>query len=218
MVEQSLELRRIVSKTVRCEYLLSVPENSGDGREQRPLLLFLHGAGERGEDLALVRKHWPVKAVEKGQAFPFIVLAPQCLPGRWWHPDELMALLDEVVALQPVDMDRIHITGLSMGGFGAWALAIAEPDRFAAIAPICGGGVPYVAERIKDLPVWAFHGAKDSVVPLYESERMIEALRACGGNPKLTVYPDAEHDSWTETYANPELYAWLLQHRRSDRS
>jgi predicted peptidase len=101
-----------------------------------------------------------------------------------------------------------------MGGYGTWHLAAAQPQRFAAIAPICGGGNPTQAPKLKNLPVWAFHGAKDDVVPLSESEIMVSALQGCGGNVKFTVYPEAKHDSWTQTYNNPELYQWFLQHRR----
>ena len=132
--------------------------------------------------------------------------------------DVLTNLLDDIVARYDVDTDRIYLTGLSMGGYGTWALASKYPDRFAAIVPICGGGKRFMAHRIKDMPVWAFHGAKDSVVPLRESEEMVEAINARGGNAKLTIYPDAGHDSWTKSYENPELYDWLLEHRRSSRT
>ena len=109
---------------------------------------------------------------------------------------------------------RIYVTGLSMGGYGTWDLATRYPNRFAAIAPICGGGEPARACTVKHLPVWAFHGAKDEVVPLEQSQAMIDALAACDGNARLTVYPDADHDAWTQTYDNPELYDWFLSHRR----
>ena len=104
-----------------------------------------------------------------------------------------------------------------MGGYGSWALASQYPDRFAAVAPICGGGDPILARTLKDVPIWAFHGAKDSVVPVEESKRLVEAVNARGGNAKLTIYPDANHDSWTETYNNPKLYDWLLEHRRTSK-
>ncbi|MEH2246801.1 prolyl oligopeptidase family serine peptidase [Nostoc sp.] len=117
-------------------------------------------------------------------------------------------------ASYPIDPDRLYLTGLSMGGYGVWHLAAAQPQRFAAIAPICGGGNPLVTRKLKNLPVWAFHGAKDNVVPLSASEIMVSALKARGGNVKFTVYPEADHDSWTQTYNNYELYEWFLQHRR----
>ncbi|MBN2840022.1 MAG: prolyl oligopeptidase family serine peptidase, partial [Coriobacteriia bacterium] len=113
-----------------------------------------------------------------------------------------------------VDEDRVYVTGLSMGGFGTWALAAAYPDRFAAIAPICGGGDPEQACRHADVPTWAFHGEQDQVVPVERTEEMVEALQACNGDVRMTLYPDLGHDSWTVTYDNPELYEWMLKQRR----
>ncbi len=101
-----------------------------------------------------------------------------------------------------------------MGGYGSWALAAAHPDRFAAVVPICGGGNPDTAEKLKGLPIWVFHGAKDGTVPISRSQRMVDAIKEAGGNVKFTVYPEAGHDSWTETYDNPKLYEWLLEHTR----
>ena len=119
-----------------------------------------------------------------------------------------------MTAKYPIDPDRVYLTGLSMGGFGSWMLAMEHPGRFAAAVPICGGGDPRDVARIKDLPIWVFHGGKDPTVPLARSEAMVDALRKIGGRVKLTVYPDAGHDSWTATYENEDLYAWLLQQRR----
>jgi predicted peptidase len=195
-------------------YLLFLPEDYGKTDKAWPLILFLHGAGESGNDLAKVKAHGPPKIVETKKDFPFIVVSPQS-PKRGWQPDALLALLDEVVSKYKVDQDRVYLTGLSMGGFGTWALAAAHPDRFAAIVPICGGGDPKTAERLKGLPMWVFHGAKDNVVPLARSEAMVNAVKAAGGNPKFTVYPEAGHDSWTKTYDNPELYQWLLEQKRT---
>jgi len=210
----SAELK--VQLPVELSYLLYLPEDY-EQKEKWPLLLFLHGAGERGENLDLVKVHGPPKLISQGKQFPFIVVSPQCPKGRWWESLELVLLLDEIVDKYNVDEDRIYVTGLSMGGFGTWRLAFVQPDRFAAIAPICGGGEAYWArrKRFNDLPVWAFHGAKDSVIPAERSEIMVEAIRKEGGNAKLTIYPEANHDSWTETYNNPELYEWLLQQRRT---
>jgi predicted peptidase len=194
-------------------YLLYLPKDY-DSQESWALVLFLHGAGERGDDLELAKKHGPPKLISEGKDFPFIVVSPQCPKDRWWEPIELVALLDEIGKKYHVDEDRIYLTGLSMGGFGTWRLAAYAPDRFAAIAPICGGGETSWAKYIAPLPVWAFHGAKDKGVPLERSEKMVEAIKKVGGNPNLTVYPEAEHDSWTETYNNPEFYKWLLEQRR----
>jgi predicted peptidase len=164
----------------------------------------------------LVKKHGPPKIVETKRDFPFIVVSPQS-PRRGWSPESLAALLDEIVLNYQVDRDRVYLTGLSMGGYGTWTLAAAYPEKFAAIAPICGGGSPEDAARLKGLPIWVFHGAKDKAVPLERSEEMVKAIEDSGGKVKFTVYPDAEHDSWTATYDNPELYQWLLEQKRRRR-
>ncbi len=206
--------RRTITKTVGCKYLLFLPKGYGAGGDRWPLILFLHGAGERGADLELVKVHGLPKILDMQHDFPFIVVSPQCPHDGWWSNDVLNALLEEVVSRYAIDGDRIYVTGLSMGGYGTWSLAIEYPRKFAAIAPICGGGIPLLASRIKHLPVWAFHGTEDDVVPLTESERMVNSLKECGGNVKFTVYSDAGHDSWTRTYENPALYSWFLQNRR----
>lgn len=204
-----------VTIKVRLDYLLFVPEATED--DKLPMIVFLHGAGERGGDLEKVKTHGPPKIVEKDKGFPFIVLSPQCGRRQWWRPEALAKLIDRIIKEHPVDEDRIYLTGLSMGGYGTWALAAKYPQKFAAIAPICGGGNPESAASMKSLPVWVFHGAKDPVVRIDQSQRMVDALKAVGNPVKFTVYPDAGHDSWTETYDNPELYQWFLTHRRSDR-
>ena len=203
-----------VTKQVACRYLLHLPQGYERGRKRWPLLLFLHGAGERGRGLDLVKKHGPPRLVAEGHDLPFILVSPQCPKRQSWSTDVLAALLDDVIARYRVDERRVYLSGLSMGGYGTWSLACARPERFAAIAPICGGGNRLLAHKLKDVPVWAFHGAADDVVPLAESQKMVKALDACGGSVKLTVYPHAGHDSWTATYADPGLYAWLLSHRR----
>ncbi len=199
---------------VQMGYLLYLPKDY-EKQASWPLLLFLHGGGERGNDLDLVKVHGPPKLIAAGKEFPFIVVSPQCPKDRWWEPIELVALLDEIGRKYKVDADRIYVTGLSMGGFGTWRLAAFAPHRFAAIAPICGGGETYWTKQLAHLPTWAFHGAKDEGVPLERSTAMVDALKKEGGNPKLTVYPDAGHDSWTETYNNPEFYEWLLTQKRA---
>jgi predicted peptidase len=178
--------------------------------------MFLHGAGESGSDLEKVKVHGPPKLIAQGKDFPFIVVSPQC-PSiqEWWNRDTLNVILDEVIAKHRVDEDRVYLTGLSMGGYGTWELATRFPQRFAAIAPICGGGLPRFAPRLKGVGVWVFHGAKDGVVKQDESDEMVAALRAANVPVEYTIYPEAGHDSWTETYNNPKLYEWLLQHRRT---
>lgn len=207
---------KIALHSTSYKYLLFLPEDYGQKKQKWPMILFLHGMGERGDDLNKVKVHGPPKIVEKQKDFPFVVVSPQCPASDVWteKPEVLINLLDDIVAGYDVDTERIYLTGLSMGGYGTWALAAKYPERFAAIVPICGGGKRFMARSLKDIPVWAFHGAKDYVVPLKESEEMVNAVKALGGNARLTVYPDTGHDSWTETYRNKELYSWFLGHRK----
>ena len=216
--QHSQVFEKSVRKSLNCQYLLYLPENY-DRKEEWPLMLFLHGAGERGDDLNLVKVHGPPKIVEKKKDFPFIVVSPQCPEEQWWtdNLDTLINLLDDIIAKYNVDKDRIYLTGLSMGGFGTWALASRYPDRFAAAAPICGGALQTNAYTLTEIPIWIFHGAKDSVVPVQRSQDMYDLIKSRGGNIKLTIYSEANHDSWTQTYDNQELYDWFLEHRLSDR-
>lgn len=218
MTQQALTFSAILSDTLA--YLLHVPpRDPQDSAKRWPLILFLHGAGERGYDVEQIKKHGIPKIVESREDFPFVTVSPQCPPNTWWseHAATLIALLDNTLATQPVDPERVYLTGLSMGGFGTWHLAVTYPGRFAAIAPICGGGFPFHgfpqrASELSKTPVWAFHGAKDDVVPLSASQELVEVLRQAGGEVRFTVYPEAAHDAWTQTYDNPELYEWFLQH------
>ena len=219
------------------DYLLSLPEHySARPRARWPLLLFLHGAAQRGADLGIVAEHGLPRLLAHPEALSpaeqraaaqlarsFVVLAPQCRQLEVWDEDAMLALLDSVVSTLRVDSRRIYLSGLSMGAFGAWSLAMRHPQRFAALAAICGGGriADITSARrtrkaaLKSLGVWAFHGAKDRVVPPEESERMVAALKQAGARDvRLTVYPDAEHDAWTAAYANASLYGWLLKHSR----
>lgn len=207
--------KKEVTKTFEYKYLLYLPKEYGAPDKKWPLLVFLHGAGERGNNIELVKRHGPPKLIAAGREFPFIVVSPQCPARRWWDPIALDALIDEIVAKYAVDRSRVYLTGLSMGGYGTWALACHHPERFAAIAPICGGGIPYLArEQLAGTPTWAFHGAKDPIVAPSESTRMVDMLKQVNLRAKLTLYPDADHDSWTRTYENAELYDWLLNHQR----
>ena len=210
--QQPQKLQRTIK--VNLDYLLYLPKDY-DQKDSWPLLLFLHGSGERGENLELVKKHGPPKLIAAGKEFPFIIVSPQCPAYSGdWQPCELLALLDEITEKYKVDQDRIFVTGLSMGGFGTWSLAAFSPDRFAALVPICGGGEREMAQRISHVAVWVFHGGKDKAVPVKDAEKMVEALKKAGNNAKFTVYPEAGHDSWTQAYSDPELYKWLLAQKR----
>lgn len=215
LIPQSFNKKATIE--VKLNYLLYLPENYKSSNQKFPLVIFLHGSGERGNDLEKVKMHGPPKLVEKGHKFPFILLSPQCPEGkRWTHfLLELSLLIEEVQKTYSIDDKRIYLTGLSMGGQGTWALAMYQPEKFAAISPICGWSDTFEACKLKDLPTWVFHGAKDNVVPIEQSEKIVQALKKCGSNKiRFTVYPDATHDSWTETYNNPEFYQWLLSNKK----
>ncbi|NLT43143.1 MAG: prolyl oligopeptidase family serine peptidase [Anaerolineae bacterium] len=207
---------------VRLNYLLHLPADYGKDPDKRwPLILFLHGMGERGDDLGKVKIHGIPKRVERDPSFPFVTVSPQCPLDSVWTSQlpALETLLDSVLDQYAVDPARVYLTGLSMGGYGSWALGSQSPQRFAAVVPICGGGRPEAGfpakvAALKEVPVWAFHGAKDDVVPLAESETLVDHLRSVGGDARLTVYPDCGHNSWAQTYDNPYLYRWMLKYHR----
>ena len=207
-----------VNITFQMEYLLFLPESYAQSTNQKfPLILFLHGAGERGRDLDSVKRHGIPKIVETNPDFPFIAVSPQCPEDSWWTSElhTINGLIEEVVEKYQVDTSRIYLTGLSMGGFGTWSLASMYPERFAAIAPVCGGGeVRQILRSLVEMPIWTFHGQKDDVIPFSRSEEIVTALKKHGSSIKFTIYPEAGHDSWTKTYDNPELYKWFLKHSR----
>lgn len=221
MTEVAGAFETTITRQVRLPYLLTLPGGYREDGERWPVILFLHGAGERGADLERVRIHGIPKVVAARPDLPFITVSPQCPENQWW-PDfleALIGLLDEVLSRYHADPDRVYLTGLSMGGYGSWHLASAYPERFAAVAPICGGalwayGFPQRVCALRDVPVWAFHGGDDDVVPLTASQQLVDTLRECGGNVIFTVYPGVGHDSWTQTYDSPALYEWFLAQRR----
>ena len=203
-----------VTIDVHTGYLLYLPEGYGKDGTKWPLVLFLHGAGERGTDLELVKKHGPPGLVGAGKEFPFILVSPQCPEDEYWSVPVLKALLDRILERLSVDRSRMYLTGLSMGGNGTWRMATAYPDLFAAIAPVCGWGDPARVSVLKHIPVWAFHGKKDPVIAFERGESIVKHLKAAGGNVRFTVYEEAAHDSWTETYQNPDFYEWLLGQKK----
>ncbi len=209
-VEQSLPLKN----DQPLDYWLYLPEDYSE-KKPAPLMLFLHGRGERGDNLDVVLKHGPPRLISEGRQMPFIVASPQ-LPKDplWWNIDHLIVLLDELEEKYAVDKSRIYLTGLSMGGFGTWELGTRQPERFAALIPICGGGSPEWADQLAKVPIWAFHGDQDRAVPVERTLEMVEAIKAADGDIKQTIYPGVSHDSWTQTYANPKIYDWLLSHSR----
>ncbi|MBI9047966.1 MAG: prolyl oligopeptidase family serine peptidase [Anaerolineaceae bacterium] len=221
MKQKSLQMNQQITKTVQLDYLCHIPLEAENNPDRKyPMIFFLHGAGERGMDLSLILKHGIPKEVEAAHDFLFITICPQCHENITWAEqlDELNALYQLVISTYPVDVARVYLTGMSMGGFGTLAFAAKYPQYFAAIAPICGGSPWLIAEErvepLLELPTWVFHGAKDDVVPISFSEKIVTLLKAGGADVQFTVYPEADHDAWTETYTNPALYEWFLGCKR----
>ena len=200
------------SSSPALEYLVYLPKGYYRSFKRWPLLLYLHGSGAVKQDIARVMREGVPRRIARGYRFPFIVVAPQS-QRLGWDVEALNALLDEVVAHYRVDPDRVYLTGFSMGATGL-GIAAAYPNRFAAVAPVSGGGDPASAERLRDVPIWAFHGSDDRVVATSESKAMITALEQIGANATLTVYPNVAHDVSTPTYSDRRIYDWLLTHRR----
>jgi predicted peptidase len=200
------------------KYVVYVPKGYTP-EKPHPTILFLHGSGEQGSD------GWKQVAQGLGSAiqwnvdkWDFLVMFPQKPQGKggWMEHEKLVLdILEKTRKEYKVDEKRLYITGLSMGGYATWALTCKYPAMFAAAAPICGAGNPADAAKIKDLPIWNFHGDKDTAVPIKKSEEMIEAVKAAGGNPKYTVYPGVGHNSWDKAYREEKLNEWFLQHAKN---
>lgn len=196
------------------QYAIYVPKNYDEKGAKLPVLFFLHGSGERGNDLNKVAIHGPLRLVREGKELPFIIIAPQAPEGEDWNVTKLDKTLDKALKNINADEKRLYLTGLSRGGLGVWNWAIAHPDKFAAIAPIAGWSNVGGACAIAKVPTWIFHGEKDDVVRIFHSEDMVKWSKQCGGTPIFTRYPEANHDSWTATYNNQALYDWFLSHSK----
>lgn len=204
-----------VKKYKSISYIKTLPEGY-DENKKYPVLLFLHGAGSRAESSEMKVKDNPFfEAMSKREKFPFIIIAPQCHADTWFDIfQELKELILSEANSPQADLNRVYAIGASMGGYGVWQAAMSLPDTFAAIVPICGGGMYWNAGRLKSVAVWAFHGRQDDCVLCRESEKMVDAVRKCGGEAKLTIYEDCEHASWNGAYAEPELLDWMLSHTK----
>jgi predicted peptidase len=200
---------------VEYKYLQWLPEGYEKPDTKWPLLLFLHGAGETGDNLRRLLSHGPPKLLDAGRKFPFIVVAPQS-QQLLWNPYGVNALTEELLKTLRVDPTRVWLTGLSMGGNATWMAASIQPELYAAVVPICGWGDFFLVRRLDRTPVWAFHGALDPAVPVAKTQELVDALKMTGAKPKLTIYPDAGHDSWTRAYDDPELWDWIVKQKRSD--
>ena len=188
-----------------------------DENKKYPLVFFLHGAGERGDNHDVASRHGYARYMrEEGKEYPFIYIAPQCPQDKYWgcYTESLLAFLDYICMELPVDIDRIYLTGLSMGGTGTWMLAMADPDRFAAIAPVCGSGICWYGGAVKDIPVMMYHGDLDETVPLSESVTMLKAISKNGGSAELKICYGVGHNAWDIAYEGDELWEWLLIHKK----
>ncbi|WP_199756926.1 prolyl oligopeptidase family serine peptidase [Pedobacter sp. KBW06] len=197
---------------IESNYLLYLPEDyQQDSLKKFPLVLFLHGSGERGNDLDKVKAQGLPRLVEAGKKFPFILVSPQSVAD--WETRDLMLLLQGLEKKYRIDDERLYLTGLSMGGYGSWDMATKYPGLFAAVIPVCGGGDPSTVWNMRHTPTWVFHGAKDDAVPLKASQEMVDALRIENPSVKFTVFPEAGHDSWTAAYDTDSLYTWMLSQK-----
>jgi predicted peptidase len=212
-------------------YRLLKPDNY-DPNAKYPLVLFLHGAGERGKDneRQLIHGVSEFAKAENRKKYPCFLIAPQCPANEGWsnflskktdasktqsEPGRLAVELVRAIQKEfSIDPDRLYITGLSMGGYGTWDIISRHPDMFAAAVPICGGGDESQAEKIAKMPIWVFHGGKDKLVPPERSRKMVEALKKAGGDPKYTEYPDVGHDSWVKAYKDAEMFKWLFEQKK----
>ena len=211
-----MQFKKSFTQEVSSHYLLDLPKDYAE-KTDWPLVVYLHGYSESGNDLEMVKQNGPPKLVAEGKQFPFVVVSPQCPSGFYWRGNVIMGLIDQIVENYSIDTSRVYMTAKSMGDYGTWQISHEYPQRFAAIAPIAGGGLfvsPYFMERLKGLPVWAFHDKRDDLVPCQESVRMVEGVNVAGGNAKLTTYDQGTHDAWTEAYNNDELYDWFLKHSK----
>lgn len=217
----ALNFNEVSNVKLNSNYLLYIPPAYLEKKNEKwPLIVMLHGSGERGCSPKHLSKFGPFQAAQRQRDFPFLVLGPVCPKGHWWSDAtttlSVMGLIDNIVSQYNVDPNRIYLTGFSMGGFGTWDYAIQFPRKFAAIAPICGGGNPYRVSRIRHLPVMVFHGKNDKKVPFWQAQQMALTLSKMGGNVKFMMYPNTGHYIWQKVYEKPSLYSWFLQHNRQN--
>jgi predicted peptidase len=206
--------------TPRKKFLLFIPRDYASSQKKKwPMIVFLHGVDERGDDLRIISDFALTKQLNVMPDFPFFVVAPLCPLRTYWDRPRpavmVKKIIDDIGREFFIDEKRIYLTGLSMGGYGTWYIASKYPDLFAAIVPLCGAANPEIAEKIKHIPAWVFHGVKDPIVSVRKSMDIVIALKKAGHKfLRFTAYPHLEHDCWTETYANMSLYSWLLAQKK----
>jgi predicted peptidase len=195
------------------QYLLYLPAGYHQNPSQQyPLLLFLHGGGETGNDIEKVKTHGPPRLIHEGRDFPFIVVSPQNPEENgFWNETALIELLNQIQSDYRVDGNRVHLSGLSRGGYGAWRLAMSNPDRFASLITISGVSPAFYSRWLKDMPVWVFHGEDDPVIPVGESDEVVKQMQQRGQNVRYTRYKQTGHDAWTQAYDEEELFPWMLE-------
>ena len=220
MIKKNKTLSVDMNRSHQLKYLIYLPNDYLT--KKYPLVLFLHGAGERGTNLKDIEIHGLPKLVRNGKKFPFIIIAPQCPLNLWWSDplpvDLLSKLVNDIVMKYGIHKNNVFCTGLSMGGYGTLALSIKNPKLFSAIIPICGGmDIKNFFDilNLKDLPIWLFHGDKDEVIPLENSQSIYKVLKPVNKNIKLTVYKGVDHNSWDRAYDDNELYKWMLSHKET---
>jgi predicted peptidase len=199
---------RFASDSLAATFAIYLPDSYGD-RTAWPLVVFLHGSGDRGNNPTMIRDCGVLRL-----KLPAIVIVPQCLPSFVWEPEAIASLISHVRSRYRVDEARVYLLGSSMGGYGTWQTAAAHSELFAAIVPICGGGDVKQVKSLVHLPVWAFHGEKDATVPVSESQDMVDAIRAAGGNPRITVLPGQGHAICQEVCSRFDIWEWLLAQKR----
>lgn len=201
-------------------YAVLLPKDYHRNRGDWPAILYLHGLGESGDDLTQLMAHGLIREATLDMDLPFVIIAPQAMMTMdyrlGWRNNEadVLKVLREAQKKYRIDPDRIYLTGNSMGGIGSFYMASRHPDLFAAVAPIAGQGDTSWTSQYHGLPFWVFHGLKDDIIPARGSDEMVEAMKSNDVDVRYTPYPTVTHDSWTQTYRNPELYKWFLQHRR----
>lgn len=199
-------------------YVRYLPKDLDESKKY-PLVFFLHGAGERGDDLDIAMRHGYMKHVrESGAEYPFILIGPQCPDNKYWgcFTESLLAFLDYICETLPVDKDRVYLTGISMGGTGTWMLAMSAPERFAAIAPVCGSGIYWYGEVLKNMPIMMYHGDCDITVPIGDAIEMLNSINKRGGNAQIKILYGQGHNIWNDVYSGDELCSWLLTHKRTN--
>ena len=199
-----------IEQSDNLKYIIRFPDGYKQG-DRFPVIIFLHGAGSRGNDINILKNNPYFNIINKHLEFPIITVAPQCSQNTWFDMfEQLKRFVFKIYDESFTDKNKFYLMGASMGGYGTWQLAMSLPELFAAIVPICGGGMYWNASRLVNVPVWAFHGAKDTTVFKEESIKLVDAVNECGGKAKLTIYPENGHDAWSDTYNNQEVFRWLL--------